>query len=294
HATLYVIDIEKTLKLAEVSRLNMHAKQNDLIMQERKVNIATIDYVALNKLSGHFVKHCVPQKQLSVEQAFWLPISKLVFKIPPVQPESVLKEIPRELPTISLVKDSFNKIRNHVDDFENVVTVRTKVTGQNEGSWGFEHIRKAFNKDVKPFVETIKDYFYMFDQAEIIDYQSMEKSFLDEYSEEAHVDYLKYTHEHADTLREIVEHARALRPLDSDLDSTCQTFTVDENTCPLTRITSTIVVPPKKPILTTVVKKTSPSSNTSGKLKDITNIGSSSKSKNVESKISNNSEPNNN
>ncbi|GJX17046.1 retrovirus-related pol polyprotein from transposon TNT 1-94 [Tanacetum coccineum] len=75
---------------------------------------------------------------------------------------------------------------------------------------------------------------------------------------------------------------------------TGRTFTIDGNTCPLTRITSTTVVPPKKPISTTLVKKTSPNSNTSGKLKDITNIGSSSKSKNVESKISNNSEPNNN
>nr|GEW21036.1 hypothetical protein [Tanacetum cinerariifolium] len=58
-----------------------------------------------------------------------------------------------------------------------------KVTGQNEGSWGFEHIQKAFDKDIKPFVKTLKEYFYMFDQAKIIDYQSMEKSFLDEYSE---------------------------------------------------------------------------------------------------------------
>ncbi|GKD03933.1 integrase, catalytic region, zinc finger, CCHC-type containing protein, partial [Tanacetum coccineum] len=53
---------------------------------------------------------------------------------------------------------------------------------------------------------------------------------------------------------------------------TGRTFTIDGNTCPLTRITSTTVVPPKKPISTTVVKKTAPSSNTSGKLKDITNI----------------------
>ncbi|GKD87147.1 hypothetical protein Tco_1358301, partial [Tanacetum coccineum] len=152
--------------------------------------------------------------------------------------------IPYELPTISLVKDSFNKMRNYVNDFENVVTFRTKVTGQNEGSWGFEQIQKAFHKDVKPFVKTLKEYFHMSDQglhieitgmkevftqikieaakccverktfaikekelllandrllelfisqnivhnavnsfAEILDYQSMEKSFLDEYSE---------------------------------------------------------------------------------------------------------------
>nr|GEU50587.1 reverse transcriptase domain-containing protein [Tanacetum cinerariifolium] len=36
---------------------------------------------------------------------------------------------------------------------------------------------------------------------------------------EARVDYLKYTQVHADTLREIVKHAKALRPLNSDLDS---------------------------------------------------------------------------
>ncbi|GKA88895.1 hypothetical protein Tco_0810707 [Tanacetum coccineum] len=39
---------------------------------------------------------------------------------------------------------------------------------------------------------------------------------------EAHVDYLKHTQENADTLREIVEKGRELRPLDSDLDSTCK------------------------------------------------------------------------
>ncbi|GKE99563.1 hypothetical protein Tco_0022914, partial [Tanacetum coccineum] len=35
-------------------------------------------------------------------------------------------------------------------------------------------------------------------------------------------DYIKHSREHADTLREIVKHARALRPLDSDLDSACK------------------------------------------------------------------------
>ncbi|GJS70894.1 hypothetical protein Tco_0703735 [Tanacetum coccineum] len=187
HAALSVIDTEKTLKLAEKSRLKIHAKQNDLIVQEKKGNIAPIDYVLLNKLFEHFDKHFMPQKQLFAEQAFWLSISK------PVS--------------------------------------------------GFEHIQKAFDKDVKPFVKTLKEYFYMFDQdlhkeitdmkevftqmktkvakssverktfeikekelliendhllelvmsqdlvhnavnslAEIINYQSMEKSFLDEYS----------------------------------------------------------------------------------------------------------------
>ncbi|GKB89278.1 hypothetical protein Tco_0961550 [Tanacetum coccineum] len=39
---------------------------------------------------------------------------------------------------------------------------------------------------------------------------------------DAHIDYIKHSREHADTLWEIVKHARALRPLDSDLDSACK------------------------------------------------------------------------
>ncbi|GKC01274.1 hypothetical protein Tco_0987410 [Tanacetum coccineum] len=52
----------------------------------------------------------------------------------------------------------------HVNDFDNVVVVRTKVTSPNEGSWGLNTFRKLLKKDVKPFVNTLKEYFHMFDQ----------------------------------------------------------------------------------------------------------------------------------
>ncbi|GJV97785.1 retrovirus-related pol polyprotein from transposon TNT 1-94 [Tanacetum coccineum] len=111
----------RNINIGEESRLKMHAKQNDAIVKDKKFNIAPIDYAALNKLSENFVKHFVPQKQLSVEQAFWLPISKPMSKpiseTPPAHKEPVLKEIPHKLPTISLVKDNFNKIRSHVKNF---------------------------------------------------------------------------------------------------------------------------------------------------------------------------------
>ncbi|GJX31745.1 integrase, catalytic region, zinc finger, CCHC-type containing protein [Tanacetum coccineum] len=41
-------------------------------------------------------------------------------------------------------------------------------------------------------------------------------------NKDAHIDYIKHTQENANILRELVEHARALRPLDSDLDSACK------------------------------------------------------------------------
>ncbi|GJV70874.1 ribonuclease H-like domain-containing protein [Tanacetum coccineum] len=119
HVALSVTDSGETLKLAEESRLKMLAKQNDPSLKEKKVNIAPVDYVALNKLYEHFV----PQKQLSAEHAFWLPISQHVSVKTQVQSEPVLeKEIPRELPSI-----------------------------------------RAFEKDVKPFAQTLKEYFRMFE-----------------------------------------------------------------------------------------------------------------------------------
>ncbi|GKC36313.1 ribonuclease H-like domain-containing protein [Tanacetum coccineum] len=164
HDALSVIDTEETLQLAEEIKLKMLAKQNDPIAKEKKVNIAPIDYDALNKLSEHFVKHFVPKKQLYAEQAFWLPILKPIFENQLAQPKSVQKDIPRELPLISMVKHSFLKMRIQLNDFDNIIKVRTKVTGENEGTRGFEHIRKAFEKDVIPFVKSLREYFTTFDQ----------------------------------------------------------------------------------------------------------------------------------
>ncbi|GJR90927.1 hypothetical protein Tco_0214938 [Tanacetum coccineum] len=93
---------EETLELAKESRLKIPAKQNDPSLKEKKVNIAPVDYAAINKLSEYFVKHFVPQKQLFAEHAFCLPISQPVSEKPPIPSEPVLqKEIPRELPPIN-------------------------------------------------------------------------------------------------------------------------------------------------------------------------------------------------
>nr|GEU43980.1 hypothetical protein [Tanacetum cinerariifolium]GEW97904.1 hypothetical protein [Tanacetum cinerariifolium] len=76
----------ETLILVEESRLKMKEKQAGPLVKEKKVDITHIDYTTLNKLSEHFVTHFVPEKQLSAEQAFWLPISKTVSEQPSVQP----------------------------------------------------------------------------------------------------------------------------------------------------------------------------------------------------------------
>ncbi|GKE46951.1 hypothetical protein Tco_1478209 [Tanacetum coccineum] len=72
--------------------------------------------VELNKLSEHFGKHFVPPKELSAEQAFWLPISDPIFEQLVVQPTPVKIEVPIELP-----KESFKNFYNGLYDELNEV-----------------------------------------------------------------------------------------------------------------------------------------------------------------------------
>ncbi|GKB18556.1 hypothetical protein Tco_0852479 [Tanacetum coccineum] len=55
-------------------------------------------------------------------------------------------------------------MRSHLNNFDKIITVRTKVTGQNEGTWRFEYIKGAFEKDVIPFFKSLREYFETFDQ----------------------------------------------------------------------------------------------------------------------------------
>nr|GEU94793.1 hypothetical protein [Tanacetum cinerariifolium] len=58
----------------------------------------------------------------------------------------------------------------------------------------------------------------------------------------AHTDYIRHTQEEAATLREIVKSERLLNPLNRSLDYALG------NVCPLTRIVTTTIVPPRDPI----------------------------------------------
>nr|GFA54633.1 hypothetical protein [Tanacetum cinerariifolium] len=93
----------------------------------------------------------------------------------------------------------------------------------------------------------------------------------------AHTDYIRHTQEEAATLREIVESERLLSPLNTSLayafkrkvwkttgkvfktvgykwQPTGRTFTLVGNVCPLTRIATATIVPPREPI--PIVKRT--------------------------------------
>ncbi|GKA79533.1 hypothetical protein Tco_0786129 [Tanacetum coccineum] len=143
HDVISMVDYEETLMLAEESRSKIIAKQNNPISKEKKVNICPISYAELNKLSEQFEKHFVPQKELSTEQDFWLPISNPIFEQLVVPPTPVKTEVPRELLT--------------------VVKVRTTATTITVGTWGFEHTKDVFIAEVIPFMNSLRESFKDFD-----------------------------------------------------------------------------------------------------------------------------------
>ncbi|GJX06256.1 hypothetical protein Tco_0194188 [Tanacetum coccineum] len=337
---------------------------------------------------------------------------------PVVQSIPVRTEAPSEIPKVSMVKTSFQKLKNHLANFDKVMKVKTTPDAITEGSWGFEHTKAVFKQEVIPFIKTLWDLFKdfnnglhskinevkrVFNQMEtaieqyvmnivmhadfvtvnvlpannkyivhdnleierleqendhlfelllsqdivhicvnslathnktlnnqnapaILEFFKIKEWQVDDAKDisianlrkhiknlkgknviemnatpknakiiapgmfkldlepltpkvlnnrDAHIDYIKHSREHADTLREIVEHARALRHLDSDLDSaskrsklgnllkvftdigyrwkpTRRTFTIVGNSCPLTRFTSTKIEPLKETTLKSV------------------------------------------
>ncbi|GKB01477.1 hypothetical protein Tco_0829521 [Tanacetum coccineum] len=163
HDVISVVDEKETLILEEESQSKILAKQNDLISKEKKINISLISYSELNKLSENFGKCFVPQMQLSTEQAFWLPLSNPKSeKLDRIQ-TPVEIEVPKELPKVSLVKTSFQKLKNHLASFDKVVKVRTTPDALTEGSWGFEHTKKVFKEEFISFINSLRASFKDFE-----------------------------------------------------------------------------------------------------------------------------------
>ncbi|GJZ64838.1 retrovirus-related pol polyprotein from transposon TNT 1-94 [Tanacetum coccineum] len=60
--------------------------------------------------------------------------------------------------------------------FDNVVKIRTTPDARTEGEWGFEHTKAVFNKEIIPFLKSLKDIFNVFDKDllnEIIEVQTV-------------------------------------------------------------------------------------------------------------------------
>ncbi|GKD30555.1 hypothetical protein Tco_1241333, partial [Tanacetum coccineum] len=236
HDALTVTDTEETLELAEESRLKMLAKQNNETVKEKKVNIAHVDYVALNKLSDHFVKHFVPQKQLSAEQEFWLPISQhhiicqdvmniamhadsLPVNLLPANNKYIVHICVNSLAT----RNNFCEMQqSFIDAYNENLVLMTELAIKKENM-----VEKKFFDEVNLKGKNVVEKDATSNNAKVIaprmfklDLEPLSPKVLK--NRDAHIDYIEHTQENADILWELVEHARALRPFDSDLYSACK------------------------------------------------------------------------
>ncbi|GJS89256.1 retrovirus-related pol polyprotein from transposon TNT 1-94 [Tanacetum coccineum] len=101
--------------------------------------------------------------QLCAEQAFWLPLSNPKSEQLDIIQTPVEIEVSKELPKISLVKTSFQKLKNHLASFDKVVKVRTTPDAIIKGSWGFKHTKKVFKEEVIPFINSLQASFKDFE-----------------------------------------------------------------------------------------------------------------------------------
>nr|GEW07695.1 hypothetical protein [Tanacetum cinerariifolium] len=110
-----------------------------------------------------FEKRFVPQTELSAEQAFWSQNS-MNSSEPSASCTPTKVEVPKELPTVSMVNTSLKKLKTHLAGFDMVVKERTMATTITEGTWGFEHTKSCFRDEIILFVKALKDIFNKFDQ----------------------------------------------------------------------------------------------------------------------------------
>ncbi|GJV09757.1 hypothetical protein Tco_1351298 [Tanacetum coccineum] len=149
----------------EIHTIKLHLYKN---IEDNKTLTTTMDVLKkeTKEKEGKYLEEIVDLEKKKKD------VDNIVYKVVPVKPV-----VPRKLPSKSLVKQNLQKFKSHLDSFDKVVKVRTKVTAQNEGTRGFEHIRKAFEQDVIPFMKYLQETFQVFDKGLHIELNEMKAVF---------------------------------------------------------------------------------------------------------------------
>ncbi|GJS65028.1 integrase, catalytic region, zinc finger, CCHC-type containing protein [Tanacetum coccineum] len=168
-----VPDSDETLELSEKSRSKMLLKEQDPLFVKFKVNTKPINYDILN---NDYYKRFVRQSDLYSEHAYWKATS-----VPPLDPShsstTVIVEVPKELPKVSMVNTSLKELKRYLTGFDMVVKERTTATAITEGTWGFEHTKACFRDEIIPFIKNLKDIFNNFNQYLVDELADVQKVF---------------------------------------------------------------------------------------------------------------------
>ncbi|GKE38921.1 hypothetical protein Tco_1462326 [Tanacetum coccineum] len=194
HVALSITDTEETLELAEESRLKMLAKQNDLSLKEKKVNIAPVDYVALNKLSEHFVKHFFASETTMFEHGLYKELKEMKAVFNQMETEVAKcfvdkKYFEIEKKELSLDNDRilehiiYQDVMNivmHANDHSNNVLPAHNNSLEHDNS-ALELLKHENNHLMELLISQDLMHTVVNSLTAINDYKTMKQSFLDEY-----------------------------------------------------------------------------------------------------------------
>ncbi|GJU65897.1 retrovirus-related pol polyprotein from transposon TNT 1-94 [Tanacetum coccineum] len=144
HTPYRVHDNEDTLVHVEVSRTKMLENMKD---PKCPIISLPINYAKLNNLYDTFV----PQKELTREQAYWLPATKVGSNQSKPAQQFVLTR-----PAKSQVNSHLKTLKSCFPEFDEVVKFKTTPTCLTDGEWHFEHTKICFVEQIIPFYEKIK------------------------------------------------------------------------------------------------------------------------------------------
>ncbi|GJV51004.1 retrovirus-related pol polyprotein from transposon TNT 1-94 [Tanacetum coccineum] len=171
--TIVIPDSDETLELSEESRSKMLLKEQDPLFEKHRVNTKPINYAILN---NDYYKRFVRQSDLYSEHAYWKATS-----VPALDPShsstTVIVEVPKELPKVSMVNTSLKELKRYLTGFDQVVKERTTATAITEGTWGFEHTKACFRDEIIPFIKELKDIFNNFNQYLVEELADVQKVF---------------------------------------------------------------------------------------------------------------------
>ncbi|GJU20414.1 retrovirus-related pol polyprotein from transposon TNT 1-94, partial [Tanacetum coccineum] len=125
--TIVIPDSDETLVLSEESRSKMLLKEQDPLFEKHKVNTKPINYAILN---NDYYKRFVRQTNLYSEHAYWKATS-----VPALDPShsstTVIVEVPKELPTVSMVNTSLKELKRYLTGFDQSLSEMEQAVEQH-------------------------------------------------------------------------------------------------------------------------------------------------------------------
>ncbi|GKC25293.1 retrovirus-related pol polyprotein from transposon TNT 1-94, partial [Tanacetum coccineum] len=159
--TIVIPDSDETLMLCEESRSKLLLKEQDPMVVKHRVNTKPINYAVLN---NDYYKRFVRQSDLYSEHAYWKATSVLALD-PSHSSTTVIVEVPKELPKVSMVNTSLKELKRYLTGFDQVVkrvgmnvkSVSTQSELLNKKDFVVEETYDKFEQGSKDFLLVLAD-----------------------------------------------------------------------------------------------------------------------------------------